>query len=738
MAGSLKLEKKEMPERSRDQRNIVNKEIIEKRKKDSEIKSNNINGDNIIIDNNEEFFTIKIRKDFIETSTRKDISNLLTLVGSPLFLNIPKDETFFKAKRKEINNIIQKRNVNNNIVIFMDMLRHYTGGRYSIFHQAVLLAEEFNVTIIVDKEMPFVDDFKQYSGFNNIDIKISSQWLMNESENKFDLVIGIPVLSAQYAYEYAKKWDLPFYCYMFESPNYVSLYKDGIDSQEDFWADFKKVIDKADVRISPSITSSEYLKKWLGKDDNSFKVVYPCMNTLVADDVIGNDIKEYSEDICFVSRVTKHKNPFKIIKELDRRGFKNTIHIVGKVPSDLKLDIFKNIKVKVHKIVNDYEKFKIINSCKLMIFSSTFEGFGMPPMEALYFNKPVVAYDLPVLREVYGERLNYVERDNVRKFVNKIYDIYSNYYEYLNKDIPSHVHPVNCKNSFMEIFDKKNKPIVSVGILAFNCMDYIRHVIDAVYDFVDEIIIVEGAVGGMEKYADKFHSNDGTFQWLVDENDGLHDPKEKVKIVTRTGDRAWRNKVEMQNEIAKRVTGDYYVKIDADEIWDVNVLESVINFLEENKHIDIIKMPFIHFWTSFNLIGNDAGGKWNTKHPRVWRWRKSFRHRKSFNSFIDTGHDNRKVAEPYFVEYEWQNGFIFHFGYARKVEYIRQKLNYYAHRGIEKNVRTGLYENWKNMDDPTQPTQSVRSWAEEYDKKLLPEVMKNHLYWEIEDIREIG
>lgn len=44
-----------------------------------------------------------------------------------------------------------------------------------------------------------------------------------------------------------------------------------------------------------------------------------------------------------------------------------------------------------------------------LVFPSTYEGFGLPPLEALACGIPVLAADLPVTREVLGEQARFVE-----------------------------------------------------------------------------------------------------------------------------------------------------------------------------------------------------------------------------------------------------------------------------------------------------------------------------------------
>ncbi len=45
----------------------------------------------------------------------------------------------------------------------------------------------------------------------------------------------------------------------------------------------------------------------------------------------------------------------------------------------------------------------------LFIYPSLYEGFGLPPLEAMLYGVPSVVSDIPVLREVYGDSVSYVD-----------------------------------------------------------------------------------------------------------------------------------------------------------------------------------------------------------------------------------------------------------------------------------------------------------------------------------------
>jgi glycosyltransferase involved in cell wall biosynthesis len=63
--------------------------------------------------------------------------------------------------------------------------------------------------------------------------------------------------------------------------------------------------------------------------------------------------------------------------------------------------------------VTDDELAAIYSGARALVFPSDDEGFGLPTIEALACGTPVVASDLPVLREVLGDRATFVDRDDL-------------------------------------------------------------------------------------------------------------------------------------------------------------------------------------------------------------------------------------------------------------------------------------------------------------------------------------
>ena len=70
--------------------------------------------------------------------------------------------------------------------------------------------------------------------------------------------------------------------------------------------------------------------------------------------------------------------------------------------------------------VSDNQLTKLYSNAKMLVFPSFYEGFGLPPLEAMSCGCPVIISDIPVLRELYENSALYINPCSVENIKNAI------------------------------------------------------------------------------------------------------------------------------------------------------------------------------------------------------------------------------------------------------------------------------------------------------------------------------
>ena len=133
---------------------------------------------------------------------------------------------------------------------------------------------------------------------------------------------------------------------------------------------------------------------------------------------ISKDIREYDvrhiakkDYFIFVGNIKAHKGLATLLKGYEmaqQRGLTSKLLIVGSSEkfrtSDRELSSLLNKmnNVEFTGWVDDYKLCELIASSKAIVLPSRYEGFGIPPMEALYLGTNAIISDIPVLKEVYN------------------------------------------------------------------------------------------------------------------------------------------------------------------------------------------------------------------------------------------------------------------------------------------------------------------------------------------------
>ena len=181
-------------------------------------------------------------------------------------------------------------------------------------------------------------------------------------------------------------------------------------------------------RCKRILTVSEFSKseiiKYMSIIDKNVSVIYNAVseNFNQINSSIDIDISEFGNYVLAVSSLDPRKN-FKILIEA-ARYLDDDIKILVVGSSNDK--VFKNTGLTNDKIVKfigyvSDEKLKVLYAnAKLFVYPSIYEGFGIPPLEAISFNCPILLSNIPVLKEIYGDAGEYFDPYDPKDLANKI------------------------------------------------------------------------------------------------------------------------------------------------------------------------------------------------------------------------------------------------------------------------------------------------------------------------------
>lgn len=182
------------------------------------------------------------------------------------------------------------------------------------------------------------------------------------------------------------------------------------------------------------ITVSDYSKQDI---INTFEISYS--KVTVVNNAVAKEFykyknrhfeKKYGDYILTVaSLLSPRKNLVNTIKAFNLLNLKNTGLIVVGAESEHFSDekMLKEVKLNENIIltgyVSDEELAILYKYAKLLVFPSFYEGFGIPPIEAMYFGCPVIVSSFASLPEVCGDAALYVnpyDVDDIAKGIERV------------------------------------------------------------------------------------------------------------------------------------------------------------------------------------------------------------------------------------------------------------------------------------------------------------------------------
>jgi glycosyltransferase involved in cell wall biosynthesis len=196
------------------------------------------------------------------------------------------------------------------------------------------------------------------------------------------------------------------------SKNFVRFYKFLIP----------QIAKKARIVFTVSNFSKSEIVKYIGIDAQKIKVIYNGVSSLSAPKYMEIDYGRY---ILTVGSIDKRKNILGLIEAFKLTTINDLkLIIVGDVNSIFNNQGNEMLKTSGNIIftgrVNDAQLAGLYLRAQMFVYPSLYEGFGLPPIEAMQYGCPTLVSDIPSLREVCADASLYLDPVDANDISKKI------------------------------------------------------------------------------------------------------------------------------------------------------------------------------------------------------------------------------------------------------------------------------------------------------------------------------
>ena len=187
-----------------------------------------------------------------------------------------------------------------------------------------------------------------------------------------------------------------------------------------------KVIKRADRIITISEASKKEIIKYYPQASEKIGVVYLGLDARYT---VKKDI-EKEKIILYVGSLNERKNFSAVIRAfelLERDDYR--LFIVGNFSGNFSISeqnrkllerAKKNPMIEFKSDVNDSKLIRFYNQAKIFLFPSFYEGFGLPPLEAMACGTPVIVSYLSSMPEVCGDAALYADPYDINDISKKM------------------------------------------------------------------------------------------------------------------------------------------------------------------------------------------------------------------------------------------------------------------------------------------------------------------------------
>ncbi len=188
---------------------------------------------------------------------------------------------------------------------------------------------------------------------------------------------------------------------------------------------YRLVIFSAVKRAKKIISVSNFTKKDILKyfkiKSKKIEVIYEGVPSELSESNISFNSVPY---LLYVGNAYPHKNLERLIlafNKLSKNKKDLKLVLVGEIDYFYKqLQKMGSSNIVFKDFVSDDELSILYQNASLYVFPSLYEGFGLPPLEAMTYNLPVVSSSSSCLPEILGDAAIYFNAENIDDMIDKI------------------------------------------------------------------------------------------------------------------------------------------------------------------------------------------------------------------------------------------------------------------------------------------------------------------------------
>ena len=571
------------------------------------------------------------------------------------------------------------------IGVFITNTMHYSGGRIHLYQIGWAMAKmgEAEVFMVSELVPPWRGDYPILPDYHYVNLAAGAG---KDLPPDLDVLIADRGRKLQIALDYKAKYpNCIVLAFNFETANWCEAVCPDLGAilrkeSDSVVRDYSRV----DHLLVNSQESGKWLKKYMEEETKKpfstpISVLPAAVNTFALEKALAlgrPSSAPRNPYALWVSRSVPHKCLPDVVDAIWALDNPFDLVVIGnacpKPPS--------SVRHRVHfcKGIGDVEKFQLMLHAHTILCPSLFEGYGIVPGEALASGVKPVVFDLPVLREVYGERLDYVKHGDFSALTERI--------RVVATSPKQEADAADARSRYgmeMEVERVKKTPCFRTGKPSISAQfivywGFCPEAVEAIYDQADQIIIAYGPVEIVRK---RGVAPDGSLELIR----SLPDPDHKIEVYERP---VWKDKTEMHNFCCRKVRGNRMLVLGGDEVM-VGLQE-----WRDDSAIYSACPRFVHFYSDAQHYLTE-GGVWGkqvapfgsfTPHCRYTYWRPSYRFRCQSQITDAGGYDVNKADACQACD-RHPGTIIYHVGNLLPASTLQAKADFYLDRDRCPNER---------------------------------------------------